>query len=89
MNKEVLPLKLNLTIAENKLIAAKKELATAEGKLRRKEKSLNKCKEIYCQMLITNVSFKETMRNEIKQWTNGIGNSMHSKRAGHALRPDH
>ena len=33
----------------------------------------------YGQMLITNVSFKETLRNEIKQWTNGIGNSMHSK----------
>ena len=33
----------------------------------------------YGQMLITNKSFKETMRNEIKQWTNGIGNSMHSK----------
>ena len=48
VNKEVLPLKLNLAIAENKLIAAKKDLATAEGKLKKKEKSLNKCKEIYC-----------------------------------------
>ena len=48
VNKEVLPLKLNLAIAQNKLIAAKKDLETAENKLRKKEKGLNKCKEIYC-----------------------------------------
>ena len=48
VNKEVLPLKLNLAIAESKLIAAKKDLASAEGKLRRKERGLNRCKEIYC-----------------------------------------
>ena len=48
VNKEVLPLKLNLVMAETKLSAAQKELATAEKKLKKKEKSLNNCKEIYC-----------------------------------------
>ena len=48
VNKEVLPLKLNLVIAESKLIAAKKDLVGAENKLKRKERGLNRCKEIYC-----------------------------------------
>ena len=48
INKEVLPLKLNLVMAETKLCAAQKELASAMKKLKKKEKSLNQCKEIYC-----------------------------------------
>ena len=56
----MLPLKLNLAIAENRLTAAKKDLATAEGKLRRKEKSLNKCKEIYCSA----VAEKQRLANQ-------------------------
>ena len=48
VNKEVLPLKLNLVMAETKLKAAEKELFFAENKLTKKQKSLNKCKNMYC-----------------------------------------
>ena len=36
----------------------------------------------YGQMLISNVIFKKTLTNEIKQWVNGIGASMHAKYRG-------
>merc|ERR1711949_121246 len=29
--------------------------------------------------MINNVKFKQTLKNEIKQWINGIGSSMHTK----------
>ena len=48
VNKEVLPLKMNLVIAGNRLRSAQKELETAEAKLKRKERSLKSCKDMYC-----------------------------------------
>ena len=36
----------------------------------------------YGQMLISNVIFKKTLTNEIKQWVNGIGASMQAKYRG-------
>ena len=47
VNKEVLPLKLNLIMQENRLKSAEKGLLTAEKSLKRKEKGLKKCKEMY------------------------------------------
>jgi len=60
VNKEVLPLKLNLVMQESRLKIACKELATAEKTLRKKEKELKKCKEMY----VAAVSEKQKLANE-------------------------
>lgn len=60
VNKEVLPLKLNLVMQESRLKIACKELATAEKTLRKKEKELKKCKEMY----VAAVSEKQKLSNE-------------------------
>lgn len=60
INKEVLPLKMNLVIAGNRLKAAETELITTEAKLTKKEKSLKKCKDMYCGA----VSEKQRLANQ-------------------------
>jgi dynein heavy chain len=48
VNKEVLPLKMSLVLAGNRLRSAQKELEQAEAKLERKEAGLRACKDMYC-----------------------------------------
>ena len=47
VNKEVLPLKLNLVMQENRLRGAERELKFAEKTLAKKERDLGKCREMY------------------------------------------
>jgi len=47
INKEVLPLKANLTVQEGRLNKANEELATAQAQLDEKEKELNVVKAQY------------------------------------------
>ena len=60
VNKEVLPLKLNLVMQENRLKGAEKELAAAERSLRKKEKELKKCRDLYTAA----VAEKQKLANE-------------------------
>jgi dynein heavy chain len=60
VNKEVLPLKLNLVLQENRLRSAKRELYNAERTLKKKEKELRKCKEMY----VAAVDEKQRLANQ-------------------------
>ena len=60
VNKEVLPLKLNLVLQENRLRSAKRELYNAERTLKKKEKELRKCKEMY----VAAVDEKQKLANQ-------------------------